>query len=231
MFANTMSGLSVNFSYLLMLVAVAIALYSQVKVNSTFQRFLRVPSIRGYSGGQVARAMLDRNGLGSVPIEVVAGKLSDHYDPSKRVLRLSRDVYSSTSIAAVSVAAHEVGHAIQHQEGYAPLNFRTAMAPITQISSQFVWLLILAGLFLGQVRLFDIGVILFFIVVLFQLVTLPVEFNASRRAIANLEDGFIQREEVEDSKKVLGAAALTYVASTLVAVTQLLRLMSMRRRD
>lgn len=218
-------------AYILLIISILIAGYAQMKVSSTFNNYLKVPSEQGFTGGQVARTMLDRHGLSGVPIEVVGGTLSDHYDPGKKSLRLSQDVFYGTSIASISVAAHEVGHAIQHQERYAPLSFRTAIAPIVSISSQFVWILILIGFLISRTSFIDLGILLFLFTVIFQIVTLPVEFNASERAISNLEQGFITQGEVASSKKVLSAAALTYVAATLVAITQLLRLISMRRRN
>lgn len=212
--------------------AILFAMYAQLKVSTSFNRYLRVASRSGYTGKDVAEIILDRNGLSDVRIEPVAGNLTDHYDPRTKVVRLSSNVYNGTSIAAISVAAHEVGHAMQHGEGYFPLILRNNIAPIAHIGSQFVWILVMLGLLI-EPFLLEVGIALYLAVVLFQVITLPVEINASRRALAQLENGFIYEDEVRSSKKVLSAAALTYVAATLVALGQLLRLMAMsnRRRD
>lgn len=206
--------------------------YAQIKVSTSFNKYLRVASRSGYTGGEVARMILDRNGLYDVRIEPVGGQLTDHYDPRTKVIRLSRDVYNGTSIAAVSVAAHETGHAIQHGEGYFPLILRNNIAPIVSLSSRFVWIFILLGLLI-EPFLFELGVMLYLAIVLFQVITLPVEYDASKRALYQLENGIIFKDEASAAKEVLNAAALTYVAATLVAIGQLLRLLSMsnRRRD
>lgn len=181
-----------------------------------------------------ARRILDDNGLTGVRVERVAGKLSDHYDPGERVVRLSAGVYDSDSVASLGVAAHECGHAVQHATHYAPLTFRNAIIPITNFGSKLSIPLIIVGLFLSG-TLVDIGLLLFSLVAVFQLVTLPVEFNASSRALATLENGnFLDRRELEGARKVLRAAALTYVAALLVSVAQLMRLILLfgnRRRD
>lgn len=203
--------------------------YAQMKITNTFSKYLKVPSNSGLNGSQVARSILDRNGLENVRIEQVAGNLTDHYDPRTRVLRLSQNVYSGTSIASVSVAAHEVGHAIQHSEGYFPLMLRNNIAPIVNISSRMVWIFIILG-FLISPFFIDIGIAMFLAVVLFQVVTLPVELNASNRAMVQLEQGLLQKENLKPAREVLNAAALTYVAATLVAVGQFLRLLSMTNR-
>lgn len=212
--------------------ALLFAMYAQLKVSTSFNRYLRVASRSGYTGSQVARTILDRNGLHDVRIEPVQGNLTDHYDPRTKVIRLSSNVYNGSSIAAISVAAHEVGHAMQHGEGYFPLILRNNVAPIANIGSRFVWILVLLGLVI-EPFLLELGIMLYLAVVLFQVITLPVEINASKRALHQLENGFIYEDEVRPSKKVLSAAALTYVAATLVAIAQLLRLMAMsnRRRD
>ena len=217
---------------LFLLPAILFSMYAQLKISTSFNKYLRVASGSGYTGSQVARMILDRNGLHDVRIESIPGNLTDHYDPRTRVVRLSRNVHRGNSIAAVSVAAHEVGHAMQHGEGYFPLIIRNNIAPIASIGARFVWILILLG-FLISPFLLEVGIILYLAVVLFQIVTLPVEFNASRRALYQLENGIISREEIEPSKKVLSAAALTYVAATLVAIAQLLRLLALsgRRRN
>lgn len=222
-----------NSSFLWLIPALIIAAYAQFKVKNTFRKYNKIPSQKGYTGKDVARSILDRSGLSDVQVMSVRGELSDHYDPTQRVVRLSESVYNKSSIAAVSVAAHEVGHALQHQEGYAPLTIRSLLAPAATIASQSVWVLILLGIFFSIPSLIDIGIVVFSVTVLFQIVTLPVEFNASSRAIAQLENGFLTQEETSSSKKVLRAAALTYVAATLVAIAQLLRLMALsgNRRD
>lgn len=216
-------------SMMFLIPALLFSMYAQLKISTSFNKYLRVASRRGYTGSQVARLILDRNGLSDVRIEAVPGQLTDHYDPRTKVVRLSRDVYSGSSIAAVSVAAHEVGHAMQHGEGYFPLIIRNSMVPVVNISARFVWVLILLGLAISPFLL-DVGIMLYLAVVLFQVITLPVEFNASRRALAQLENGIVFEEEIGASKDVLQAAALTYVAATLVALGQLLRLLSLSNR-
>lgn len=211
--------------------ALLLSVYAQLKISTSFNKYSRVASRSGYTGSQVARMILDRNNLHDVRIEPVRGNLTDHYDPRTKVIRLSESVHSSNSVAAVSVAAHEVGHAIQHGIGYRPLLVRNNMAPIANIGSRFAFGLIFIGVLLESF-VYEFGIILYLAVVLFQLITLPVEINASRRALTQLENGIIPAEEVRGSKKVLSAAALTYVAATLVAIAQLLRLISMsNRRD
>ncbi|AOT68416.1 zinc metallopeptidase [Geosporobacter ferrireducens] len=214
-----------------LLPAIILAMYAQAKVRNTFQKYLKVSNQKGYTGAQVARAILDRNGLRDVEVEHVGGYLSDHYDPRVKVLRLSPQVFSGTSIASISVAAHEAGHAIQHGVGYIPLTMRNTIAPIASFGSQAVWMLVFGGFILGWTGLIDLGILLYMAAVAFQIITLPVEFNASSRAIEQLEiGGFISTEEIRPSKKVLDAAALTYVAAMAVSVAQLLRLLVLRNR-
>lgn len=216
---------------LILFPAILFSIYAQLKVNTAFTKYLRVPSYSGYTGKDVARMILDRNGLYNVRVEPVSGNLTDHYDPRSEVIRLSSNVYNGTSIAAISVAAHESGHAIQHAEGYFPLILRNNIAPIASIGSRFVWIFILLG-FLISPRLLEVGITLYLAIVLFQVVTLPVEFNASSRALYQLESGIVSANELKPAKEVLTAAALTYVAATLVAIGQLLRLMYLSdRRD
>ena len=221
-------------TYLLVLIGMVICLIASVRVKSTFNKFDKVRSRTGMTGAEAARRLLHAQGIYDVTIQPVSGSLSDHYDPKNKVVRLSESTYHSTSVAAIGVAAHECGHAMQHEENYLPLNVRSALVPVANFGSQFSMLLIVAGLLLGQF-LIEAGIILFCAVVLFQLVTLPVEFNASRRALRLLdENGILYQEEVGMTRKVLSAAALTYVASALSAVLQLLRLLLMfggRRRD
>lgn len=213
-----------------LLPAIIFALYAQNKVKTTFSKYLRVPTRKGYSGYDVARAILDQNGLRDVPVEMAQGYLTDHYDPRRRILRLSREVYNGSSIASVSVAAHEVGHALQHAGGYAPLTLRNAIFPIASFGSRMAWFFVIGGLLLIP-ELLDIGILLYTAAVLFQVVTLPVEFNASSRALNLLEtNGFISNEEYRPSQKVLKAAALTYVAAMATALAQLVRLIVLRNR-
>lgn len=218
-------------TYILLLPAMLFALYAQTKISTTFSRFLRVRNSNGFTGYEVARRILDANGLYDVSIEMIRGNLTDHYDPRKRVLRLSYDVYNGNSIASAGVAAHECGHAIQHSEHYAPLMIRNIIAPIASFGSQAAWFLILIALILNIMELFTLGIYFFSAAVLFQIITLPVEYNASKRAIMALEDyGLVARGEIYGAKKVLSAAALTYVAATVTAILQLLRLLMIRGR-
>ncbi|WP_042271742.1 zinc metallopeptidase [[Clostridium] dakarense] len=211
--------------------AILFTMYAQFKVSSTTSKYLRVNAQRGYTGEQVARKILDSNGLYNVSIEMVRGHLSDHYDPRRNVVRLSQDIYYGTSITSVSVAAHECGHAIQHAKGYMPLNFRTALVPVVNFSSNISWLLIALG-FIMRGPFLQIGILLFAASVLFQLVTLPVEFNASNRAVVQLANlGLVEGREKNQSRDVLTAAALTYVAAALTSVLQLLRLLAIANRN
>lgn len=218
-------------TFILLIPAMIFAFYAQTKISSTFNKFMRVRNSYGYTGYDVARRILDANGLNNVSIEMVRGHLTDHYDPRSRVLRLSHDVYNGTSLASAGVAAHECGHAIQHSESYTPLVLRNTIAPVASIGSQAAWFLIFIGIVLNMMQLFTLGIYFFSAVVLFQIITLPVEYNASRRAIIALEDyGLVARDEVYGAKKVLSAAALTYVAATVTAILQLLRLLIIRGR-
>jgi len=211
--------------------SIIFAMYAQTKVRSTFAKYLRIHGKKGYSGFQVARYILDHNNMRDVPIEITKGQLSDHYDPKKRVVRLSNDVYNGTSLASISVAAHETGHAIQHAHGYVPLSFRNAIFPIANIGSRAAWFFVIIGLIMSMPALLDLGILLFTAAVLFQVITLPVEFNASSRAMRLLDEGgFIVGDEYNHSKKVLRAAALTYVAAMATAVSQLIRLLLIRGR-
>ncbi|WP_353093941.1 zinc metallopeptidase [Tissierella praeacuta] len=212
--------------------AMLFASYAQLKISSAFNKYSRVSSGTGYTGAQIARMILDRNGLYDVRVEQVGGKLTDHYDPRTKVVRLSNQIYGGNSIASMSVAAHEVGHAIQHAEGYFPLILRNNIAPIANIGSRLVWIFILIGFAISPFFI-EVGIALFLSVVLFQVVTLPVEFNASHRALLQLENGIMERDMIKPAREVLKAAALTYVAATLVAIGELLRLLAMtsRRRD
>jgi len=219
-------------TYILLLPAIILALYAQAKVQSTFQRYLRVRASSGMTGAQVARALLDKNNLSDVTVEIFPGHLSDHYDPRTKKLRLSSEVYHGTSLAALGVAAHETGHAVQHAQEYTALNLRNALFPVANFGSRLALPLFFIGLLFGRggTFLMDLGIILFTFAVLFQVVTLPVEFNASNRALGMLEsEGYLLRgQEVAGARKVLNAAALTYLAATAMAVLQLFRLLLLR---
>ena len=216
-----------DLSYLVLVVpAILLGLWAQARVQSTYARYSRVRAVRGITADQVARRILDANGLRDVSIQRIAGSLTDHYDPRERVVRLSETVYGSPSIAAFGVAAHEVGHAVQHATGYAPLKLRTAIVSVTNIGSTLSMPLILIGILLNSSRLALVGVALFGLVAVFQLVTLPVEFNASSRALATLDGmDILGREELGGARQVLTAAALTYVAALIQSLAQLLRLL------
>ncbi len=221
-------------SYYLLLVvpALIIAGIAQAKVQSAFKKYASVMSRKNKTAAEITRQILDENGLSHVKVERVAGHLSDHFDPKASVVRLSDSVHDSTSVASIGVAAHEAGHAVQHATAYAPIRFRNAVLPVANFGSHLSVPLILLGLILSLEPLVSFGIILFSALVLFQLVTLPVEFNASRRALATLESRFIlDEEELSGAKKVLSAAAMTYVASALVSVMQLLRLVLLTNRN
>ena len=215
---------------MLVLFAVMISSFAQNKVNSTYNKYSRVMSQSGYSGYQVARKILDKNGLYNVPIEMVGGRLSDHYDPTKRVLRLSRDVYNGNSVASIGVAAHEVGHAVQHEQNYSPLTIRNSIAPVVSFSSKFLWVIIFGGIILSIPGLVTLGIGIYVLAIAFQLITLPVEFDASNRAIRSLQEGILSPAEIVPTRKVLNAAAFTYVAATLASIAQLLRLIGIQNR-
>lgn len=213
-------------TYILIIIAAIISLIAQWRVNSAFSKYSRVASMSGMTGAQAARMILQSNGINDVSVQRISGKLTDHYNPSTKVLNLSESVYGSTSVAAIGVAAHECGHAIQHARGYFPLSLRTALVPVANTGSQLSWVFIIVGAILSfNQTLITIGIIMFSAAVLFQLVTLPVEFNASARALEQLEsNGILYRDEVSQTRKVLSAAALTYVAAAATAILQLLRL-------
>lgn len=215
-----------DYYYLILVVpAILISLWAQFKVSSTFNRYNNVFSRRGYTAAQIARTILDANGLQNVRIERVTGKLTDHYDPRANVIRLSDSVYDSTSVAAIGVAAHESGHAVQYAVGYSPIKLRNAVIPLTNIGSTLSMPLLLLGLIFSFRPLVIGGILLFSLVALFQLITLPVEFNASNRALQILQTGnYLSDEELVGARKTLSAAAMTYVAALLVSLMQLLRL-------
>lgn len=213
-------------TYILVLIAALVSFIASMNVKSCYKKYNKVRSAKGLSGAEAARMILDQAGLRDIRIEHVSGSLTDHYSPSDRVLRLSDDVYASESIAAIGVAAHECGHAIQHKENYAPLTLRTVAVPVANFGSKLSWPIILIGLLFGAFGIARLGVLLFFFVVVFQLITLPVEFNASRRAVAILDDSIIlEQSELGGVKKVLTAAALTYVAALFASIMQLVRLL------
>jgi len=219
--------------FVLMLPALALALYAQFKVQSTFAKYLHVPARSGMTGAQVARALLNEAGLYDVPVEIIPGRLTDHYDPRTRTMRLSPEVYHGTSVASLGVAAHETGHALQHAENYIPLSVRNQLFPVAAFGSQLALPLFFIGLLFAAPGtgswLMNLGIWFFAAAVAFQVVTLPVEFNASARAMQLLvSQGFIGRDEAPRTRAVLNAAALTYVAAAAVAAMQLLRLILLR---
>ncbi len=224
-----------DYTYLVfVLPALLIALVAQIKVKTTFRKYAKVMNARGLSGAEVAAKILSSNGVLDVAVQRVSGNLTDHFDPTARVIRLSQSVYDSHSVAAVGVAAHEAGHALQYAEDYFPIRLRAAIIPVTKVGSALSWPLIILGLVFSFGLLVNLGIILFSVVTLFQLVTLPVEFNASRRALNILQQqGILAPEELGGARKVLTAAAMTYVAALLVSVMQLLRLIALfsNRRD
>lgn len=208
--------------------ALAFAFYAQYKVKSTYDRYAKVNSAAGLSGAEAARRILERNNM-FVKVEEQSGFLTDHYDPKNKVLKLSSGVYHGRSISALGVAAHEAGHAIQDQRGYVPMNIRASIVPAANIGSTMAFPLFFVGFFFRSGTFMDIGILLFSFAVLFHLVTLPVEFNASRMAMVALKDnGFLTTQEVEDGRKVLDAAALTYLAATAIAAMHLIRLLALR---
>ena len=217
-------------SILILLPAILFALWAQSRVKSTYAKYSK--EFASLTGAEAARMVLEMNGVNDVTIEPVAGELTDHFDPKTNTIRLSQGVCNVTSVAAVGVAAHEAGHAVQYAKGYSPIKIRTAIIPVTQIGSSLSWPLLLIGILLGSETLAMAGVLLFGAVVLFQLVTLPVEFNASNRALDALSaSGYLQPEQVNGAAKVLRAAAMTYVAALAQAISQLLRLMLIANRS
>jgi len=213
-------------SMIILIPGVILAMYAQFKVQSTFGRYIKVRAGTGMTGAQVAKRILDDAGIRDVTVEMTGGHLSDHYDPRKKVLRLSPDVHNGASLASLGVAAHEVGHAMQHHQGYLPLSLRATFVPVAQFGSTLAFPLFLIGFIFQTGWMIYAGIYAFTAVVLFQLVTLPVEFNASGRALARLQaGGYITPAEAGGAKKVLDAAALTYVAAALMGILQLLRLL------
>lgn len=227
-----MYGMYYNLDYLIyILPGFLLALYAQSKIKANFDKYSRISNGEGLTGRSVAEMILKGHGIYDVAVDRVRGSLTDHYDPAHKVLRLSDPVFDSTSIAALGIAAHECGHAIQHHESYAPLKFRNAIVPAANLGSNLSFLFIFIGLFAFE-PLIKLGIALFAITVLFQLLTLPVEYDASRRAKAILANGVLSGEEMVGVERILSAAALTYVASLLTAIGTLLRFISLgRRRD
>ena len=231
-------GMFYDPTYLLVLVGVVLSLIAQAKVKSSFSKYSKVGNARGITGAQAATEILRGAGIYDVKVEHVSGNLTDHYDPKAKVLRLSDTVYGSDSVAAVGVAAHECGHAVQHAKSYGPLKLRSKLVPVANFGAQIAWPLIIIGLFITSSTstiLIYAGIIAFSFAVLFHLVTLPVEYDASNRAIRIIADsGMMQGEEIKSAKKVLNSAALTYVASAATAILQLLRILILvggRRND
>ena len=215
-----------DWTILLVIPGLIVSIWAQIKVKTTFERYSKVHTLRGLTGADAARRILDANGLTHVKIEQINGHLSDHYDPRANVIRLSGSVYSYTSPAAIGVAAHEAGHAIQYAKGYAPIKLRAALVSITNFSSGLAIPLFFIGLILASDSLMLIGILLYAAIAFFQLVTLPVEFNASARAMAVLRSsGMLSNDELSASRKVLSAAAMTYVAALLTSLLTLLRLL------
>lgn len=214
-------------TYILVLIGVIISLWASAKVKTTYAKYSRVRSMSGMTGAQAAERILYSAGIYDVRIEHVRGDLTDHYDPRNRVLRLSDTVYGSTSVAAIGVAAHECGHAVQDQKDYAPLRIRNSLVPVANFGTMAAWPILIVGLIFGyNSTLIHLGILLFSLGVLFQLVTLPVEFDASRRAIEMLgSQGILYGDEVRQTRKVLSAAAMTYVAAAAAAILSLLRLL------
>ena len=227
-----------DWTYILVLIGAGLCMLASANVNSTYKKYASHRSMTNMTGAQVAERLLRSAGINDVKVGHVKGQLTDHYNPATKVLNLSDSVYAATSVAAIGVAAHECGHAIQHARGYFPLNLRTWFVPVANFGSKLAWPLILIGLLIpsnASLLIINAGIILFSFAVIFQLITLPVEFNASRRALALLEDqGILSSQEIPYTKKVLGAAALTYVASAASSILQLLRIVMLfggRRRN
>jgi Zn-dependent membrane protease YugP len=225
-------GLYFDRTIILLLPAMIIAFWAQSKVSSTYKKYRTVRTMNGYTGEKVARMILDAAGLYNVPVLETSGELTDHYDPRSRVIRLSRDIYYGTSIASAGIAAHEVGHAIQHQEAYKPLVLRTSIARAVNFSSQASILIFMIGLLFSIPFLTNLGIVFFTVAVIYQLITLPVEFNASRRALNILENrNILYGNEINGAKNVLSAAAMTYVAAALMSISQLIRLIAISNRN
>ncbi len=214
-----------DFSYLLLIPALLFGIWAQARVKSAYTKYSQVRNMRGYTGADTARMILEQNGIYDVRVQHISGSLTDNYNPVNKTLNLSDGVYDSATVAAVGIAAHEAGHAVQHAVGYFPIKVREAIIPVTKIGSWLYWPVILAGLLFSSQNLIDVGILLFSLIAVFQLVTLPVEFNASNRAIATIEKNEILfGQELSGAKSVLKAAALTYVAALVSSLAQVLRL-------
>ena len=230
-------GYGMDWTYILVLIGAVICMIASSRVKSVYNRYAQIRSMSGMTGAQVAQRILQMNGISDVDVQHISGSLTDHYDPAKKIVNLSDAVYGSSSVAAVGVAAHECGHVLQHHEGYLPLQIRTAIVPLANIGSNLGLPIVLFSIILGLSQTFtNIGIALFSFGVLFQIVTLPVEFDASSRALKMLESyGILGADEVKGSREVLKAAALTYVASAASMILQLLRLLALsgnrRRRN
>ncbi len=225
-----------DYTYLIIIPAMLLGLYAQYKVNSTFNKYSQVKNARGITAAEVARQILDDNGLHDVGIAHINGNLTDNFNPKTNIVSLSDTVYNSTSVAAIGVAAHECGHAIQHAVGYTPVKIRTALVPVTNFGSSAGMIILLIGLLFSSYNLAMLGILLYSLMAVFQLVTLPVEFNASSRALKTLEqDMILYEDEVPKARKVLNAAALTYVAALVSTLSTILRFLLIvnrgRRRD
>ena len=223
------------YYFILIIPALLFGLWAQSQVNTNFQKYSQIRTMRGMTGAQAAEYILQKNGIYNVSINQISGHLSDHFNPKTSAINLSESVYNSTSIAAIGVAAHEAGHAVQHAVNYKPIRIREMVIPVTQIGSWLYLPILLIGVFLSSQGLINIGILLFSTLAIFQLVTLPVEFDASNRAITTLsQSGILQGDEITGAKRVLKAAALTYVAALVSSLAQLLRLILIfggRRRD
>lgn len=219
-----------TLSYVLLFIGIIITIIAQIYVSASYSKYKKVQNSKGITGAEAARDILDKNGLSNVYVTETNGTLSDHYDPKRKVVRLSNEIYRGTTIAAVSVAAHEVGHAIQDKEEYTFMRFRSVLVPLVNFSSQAGYFAILIGIFFNLVDLIWIGIALEVIILLFQLITLPVEFNASNRAIEEIQkNNYLVEGEIKGSKRMLSAAAFTYVASVLTALLQIFRLVLIAR--
>ncbi|MBR4723655.1 MAG: zinc metallopeptidase [Clostridia bacterium] len=222
-------------TYFLVLIGFLLASFASMGVQRAFNKYSKVKSVRHYTGKDAARKILDENGLYNIRVENISGNLTDHFDPSSNVIRLSDSTYNSDSVAAIGVAAHEAGHAVQHAEGYVPIRIRNSIVPAVNLCSTLAMPLFIIGLLLGMVNLANVGIILFSGALIFQIVTLPVEFDASRRAVKILDNSaMLDEDELSGAKKVLRAAAMTYVAAVLASALQILRLILLsnsRRRD
>lgn len=220
-----------DWTFLLIIPGIIVAIWAQSKINRAYSTYEKMPTANGLTGRETARRILASQGLEFVDVTATTGRLTDHYNPRKKYVALSQRNYESSSVAAVAVAAHECGHAMQHSKGYLPLKVRNLMAPVVSAASYLLWPILILGIFLQIANIFEIAVYIFAAIFLFQLITLPVEYNASRRAIAVLtSQGILAEEEVYGAKRMLQAAALTYVAATLVALLNVIRFMALSRR-